>query len=595
MASDLLTWALPRIERLLPIDQDSLKEVLNYADSLPKDAAAEHLKNLLGDSAQSLEFISSFNQRRRNAPMQSNSAPSSKPSSRQPSPPADGGVPRARSRQQKPKKNIHALPARQIEDRGNYGGAYVKKDEEDYMAGSSKHSKVKDNSLASALSLASTPDISPEPPTTNAGVPSIISASASLQPSPAMTPKSSRTSSPAPSKSSPNKANQTKTKVTLVGGKAMHGASTALSDLDSAIRTLELQTNPLLSSNSAEDLAKRQCNCMATQHPLLSMAPNCLNCGKVICVKQGLGPCTSCNSPLLSADELHSILRVLKDERGKERQTANNATHKRAEVAAKPKPFSGRDFLSASASTSISPSPLASTHATPSTSRDASPGPTPSLLSSSKQDAGLLAAKDHRDKLLAFQSQNARRTQIHDEAADYSMPVMSADGSGTLRGNIWASPAERAMELKKQQRIMREMEFNARPEWERRKVVGSIDVSTGKVVKRFVRDEFEDQEDVGVSVGGAAEDGGELGGMAVERAEGERGKGAFSRNPLLGKMIRPVWKAEGEEVGETREAGGEVAQKKKSTWRRVQDDLDDNEDVILDGGAKGYPRDITVA
>jgi hypothetical protein len=61
-------WALPRLQRLLPLDDESLKQVIQFTDTLSKDAAAENLKNLLGDDAKSLEFISSFNLRRQNAP-----------------------------------------------------------------------------------------------------------------------------------------------------------------------------------------------------------------------------------------------------------------------------------------------------------------------------------------------------------------------------------------------------------------------------------------------------------------------------------------------------------------------------------------------
>src|SRR6202012_2793840 len=163
-----------------------------------------------------------------------------------------------------------------------------------------------------------------------------------------------------------------KTKVNISGGTAMHGASSTLSDLDSAIRSLEIQTNPSLSSsaNTPAEEEKRKCNCMATRHPLLDIAPNCLNCGKIICVKQGFGPCTFCGSPLLSTDEIAKVLRVLKDERGEERMKANNASHKKADVSyGKSKALTGRDFL-AQASYSGRSSPLSSGPATPVVSDD---------------------------------------------------------------------------------------------------------------------------------------------------------------------------------------------------------------------------------
>jgi len=65
-------------------------------------------------------------------------------------------------------------------------------------------------------------------------------------------------------------------------------------------------------------------------------------------------------------------------------------------------------------------------------------------------------------------------------------------------------------------------------------------------------------------------------------AESGGKKGAFSRNPLAAGLVRP----------KAREAGDE-GREKKSTWRRVQMDEDDNEQWILDGGVYGgRGRDI---
>ena len=54
--------------------------------------------------------------------------------------------------------------------------------------------------------------------------------------------------------------------------------------------------------------------------------------------------------------------------------------------------------------------------------------------------------------------------------------------------------------------------------------------------------------------------------------DARRNEGAFSRNPLLGGLIRPMARVEGEDHEKT---------KKTNKWRRVQDDNDDNEQVIL--------------
>ena len=538
MTEALVKWAVPQISRLLPLDEDSLKQIITYHDTLPRDVAAEQLGGLLGDSPQALEFIASFNSRRQTPPSEARPAPAASTAQ-------DEGVPKRQPKQPKKKANIHNLPARQVQDLGGASGAYRKQDEGDYMAGSSK--KKPQASLSNTLALQETPDARQLPVRTAGGMSRGSKAPPSASgplisdvlppPSQSSTP---RTASPAP----------TKTKVNITGGTNMHGAGKTLSDLDSAIRSLELQTNPTLASNqqSAEDLAKRRCNCMATRHPLLTIAPNCLNCGKIICVKEGLGPCTFCETPLLSSSEIASMVRVLKDERGKERQAANNATHKRAEVSQKPRAFTGRDFLSSSAAASTTASPLSS----------APP-------SEDEGDVAVSKAKEHRDKLLAFQANNAKRTRIYDEAADFDVPT-----SGT---NMWASPTERATELKRQQKIMREMEWNARPEYEKRRMVASIDVVGGKIVKRMAeveRPASDAEEDV------EEED------TTPVRRDDNAGSGAFSNNPLLGALIRPTARAE-----KGKAKGQEGSEGRKSAWRRVQDDNDDNEAWILDGGAYG--------
>ena len=300
----------------------------------------------------------------------------------------------------------------------------------------------------------------------------------------------------------------------------MHGASSILNELDAVIRSLEISTNGTLLDNE-----KRKCNCIGARHPLLTAAPNCLNCGKVICVKEGLGPCTFCGQPLLSAVEVQGMIQTLRDERGREKMLLDNAGNRRAEVSKKAIPFAPK--------VEVSMSPAEA------------------------------KAKEHRDRLLGFQAQNAKRTTVRDEAADFETPA-------TGRTNIWASPAERAKQLKQQQRVLAEQEWNARPEYEKRRQVISLDLTGKKTVKHMARIErpqaveSESEEEV----------------LAVSDSSGNRGGGTFSRNPLLGGLIKPVW-----EGGNGKEVEGDVPRKK--IWRRVQDDFEDNEAIILDGGAFG--------
>ncbi|MCJ1240648.1 hypothetical protein MMC14_008652 [Varicellaria rhodocarpa] len=525
------TWAIIQLSRLLPLDQDSLKQIIEYVSSLSKEAAAEHLKNLLGDSPQALEFITSFNSRR--------SPPKEPSSSSQPS-----ELPH-KSRKKKPKAPLNKLPPpRRPDDYGNVGEAYHKKDEGDYMPGSNRPRR--DPPLANALALTDKPSTRQLPLPTSSSTPTSRTALPKPPPS-AIGPlnsdlanvrQTSRTSSPTP-----------KAKIALSGGTSMHGASATINDLDSAIRALEIQTNPSLFSSQDDSL--RRCNCLATRHPLLVVAPNCLNCGKIICIKEGIGPCTFCSISLLSQSEIQSMVRSLKEERGREKMDLNNSSQRRAEVSKNTRAF--QQFFPAS-------------------------GQFPNIIASDESDS-ISQAHAQKDKLLTFQSQNTRRTHIIDEAADFETPVMGQ--------SMWASPVERAAQLKRQQKVLREQEWNAKPEYEKRRIVISVDLVGGKVVRRM--GQRRRSEDANYADRNGLEDNlNNIDNATTMNTESTGGTGAFGRNPLLGSLIRPVWAPKGkgkdESVDDTEEDKENGSREK---WRRVQDDNDDNEAWILDGGIYG--------
>lgn len=324
MANKLETWALPRLQQLLDLDEESLKQVITYADSLSGESAAEHLKNLLGDGAKSLDFISGFNLVRRQQQQQQQQQqiplpPSSAPASASTSTSASSNRPHAKG---KKKANIHALPPRQVEGHGNTTGAYQKRSEEDDYLARPARQRHKDQVADNLALRQSRPDATQLPLITDSAKPTTLPITAKPPPSASgplisdslSSRKNATTTTKGAMASSRTASPAAKTKINISGGTAMHGASTALTDLDSAIRSLEVQTNPSLTP-SAEDDLRRKCNCMATRHPLLDMAPNCLNCGKIICVKEGLAPCTFCKSPLLDQEDVLRVLRVLKDER----------------------------------------------------------------------------------------------------------------------------------------------------------------------------------------------------------------------------------------------------------------------------------------
>ncbi|KAM0483768.1 hypothetical protein ACHAPX_002264 [Trichoderma viride] len=546
--------SIHQLSRLLPLPDDELQQVLDYASTLSKTEAVTHFSNLLGDSPPVIDFISTFNARRKDptvpqpqpAAAHTPSASSSsrtQPKAQKPAAAAETiePVPRHARQGKKKKAPLHALEARRLDDYGGPAGkAYNKKDSDlEYITQRSSAPNSNQPSRGN-----SPPRPSNKEPTPVKAQPAKVEASTSQQQkssaasgyliSDGLSKKSKPKSTPVSRTSTPKPANSGNvTKVSISGGVPMAGQSTALADLDAAIRSLEITTNPTLE----KDTKSRRCNCVATRHPIQAAAPNCISCGKVICLKEGLGPCTFCGTPLLSADEIQAMVRELKDERGREKQAANAAAHRRADVAKTPAPFTPPRGLDGDA-TSLS--------------------------------EAAVKAREHRDKLLNFQAQNAKRTTVRDEAADFDV---SGAMSGT--GNMWATPEERAKELKRQQKIMREMEWNARPEYEKRQQVISIDLSGRRVVKTVApieRPATPEEDD---------DDGFEDTGVLQETSRNKNAGGAFSTNPLLGAAVRPVYDAKGK--------GGEAEGRgsRSKGWRRVQDDLDDNEGVILDGGAYG--------
>ncbi|KAI0508910.1 putative zinc finger motif, C2HC5-type-domain-containing protein [Xylaria bambusicola] len=513
-----------QLSRLLPLPDDELEQVLQYASTLSKAEAVDHFRNLLGDSPEVVEFIATFNSRRQDPKpsksSSSNTGAGTGPSSASPVEP----VPKFNKGQSKKKKApLHTpAPRRVVESGPAPGTVYNKKNlDEDYVV--RRPSPVVAPTVASTtIKTVHRQSATPPPPApkSQSGQGRLIS---DLPAPKSRSTPGSRSSTPAP-----------KTKVHIAGGTAMHGASTALSDLDDAIRALEMTTNP----SHTTDAALRRCNCVAARHPLLASAPNCLSCGKVICVKEGLGPCTFCGTSLLTSAEIQSMIRELRDERGREKMAIDRQAHKRAEVSKAPVPFSRP--------------------------RDAARTPSEAETK----------ALEHRDRLLGFQAQNARRTTVRDEAAEFDVSGAVA-GTG---GNIWATPEERARELKRQQKILREMEWNARPEYEKRRQVVSIDLVGGKVVRKMAPAERPTSPD---EPGAGQDDGPALEERSANRDRG--GGGAFSKNPLLGGLIKPVFDIKG------KGAAQEGRKANATKWRRVQDDLDDNENLILDGGVYGQP------
>ncbi|KAA8912665.1 hypothetical protein TRICI_003383 [Trichomonascus ciferrii] len=200
-----------------------------------------------------------------------------------------------------------------------------------------------------------------------------------------------------------------------------------LSDIDAALKQLEL--------NSGSKVRK-PCNCMASRHPLLEVAPNCLNCGKIVCAKEGLGPCTFCGEPLISNEHLREINQVLQSEK----EALASSMGKKAKQKA------GVDM-----GTTVS---------------------TLGLKNFGSSDA-LNQAEGRLNQLLEYQDTAAQRTKIIDQVSDFETPDAGV--------NRWASPMEQAQQLKRQQKQLRKLEEQRLARSGRGKKVISIDLKGNKV------------------------------------------------------------------------------------------------------------------
>ncbi|KAF9949427.1 hypothetical protein BGZ65_007340, partial [Modicella reniformis] len=101
-------------------------------------------------------------------------------------------------------------------------------------------------------------------------------------------------------------------------------AAGPLSDLEKAIRDIDLATE---AASAAKE--RKPCYCLATKHKLNVFAPNCLNCGKIICALEGPGPCTHCGQPVVSIEQQQAMILELKREKAALANQKNIANAKR--------------------------------------------------------------------------------------------------------------------------------------------------------------------------------------------------------------------------------------------------------------------------
>lgn len=279
-----------------------------------------------------------------------------------------------------------------------------------------------------------------------------------------------------------------------------------LKDIEAALNDLEVQK--AAENDSKSQGARRVCNCMATRHPLFEVAPNCLNCGKIICSKEGLQPCSFCGQELLSPQEKNEIIKILKSEKiGLDTEKANPV-----EKTTSPRVSSSRSKKGIVVSVGKGENLWKAQEAALKKAEEEKKR----LKELQEQDSqrqqeleeqikelehyektknvnpDLLQAQERLDTLLNFQATGAERTRIIDNAADFEMPHQSS-------GSMWLSPTERALQLKKQQKQQRKAEEQKKQRTGRTKKVVEMVIKDGKVkmVEKHVEvDTTEDDENI---------------------------------------------------------------------------------------------------
>ncbi|SCU77628.1 LAFA_0A02608g1_1 [Lachancea sp. 'fantastica'] len=223
-----------------------------------------------------------------------------------------------------------------------------------------------------------------------------------------------------------------------------------LQEIDDVLKVLELESPDT-------DPAKYVCNCRGTRHPLFEVAPNCLSCGKIICVLEGLhrNNCTYCGTELMTVEETSKIIDVLNQEK------LELATTNVPAVQERPKKSKAYKIASGAGTNLFSEQDRLFQKIEREKEREAKrkevmEGLEQSSAAANKEaadheneDPELRNAQDRLEKLLHFQDTSDQRTKIIDNASDFSMSNDS---------NIWGNAQDRALMLKKQQRNIRRWE-----------------------------------------------------------------------------------------------------------------------------------------
>ncbi|CAG8543282.1 9558_t:CDS:2, partial [Paraglomus brasilianum] len=292
-------------------------------------------------------------------------------------------------------------------------------------------------------------------------------------------------------------------------------------------------------SDNSKQTERVACDCQAIRHPLLTIAPNCLNCGKIICEFEGIGPCTYCGVPVLSREQQLELTRQSK----KQKQAKNQQPRKN-------KTSTGGTVRYAAM---VSGNMLQRNDQWVDLGTDKEEEKRLQQI----QEERRLAAERHKDKLLEFDRQDSRRTKIIDERSDFVLP-----GDGI---NQWLTLKERDELAKKQEANLKKLETPAY----RQRAVMTIDAVTRRVTVERIDTSIElEPPDSKATDEPIAKKNGQATVAPVRPRE-------------LGDIEGPRFIIQGEKAKES-SAGKSKNTNNKPRISRVQDDLNSSFDMAME-------------
>ncbi|EPY50803.1 thyroid receptor interacting protein [Schizosaccharomyces cryophilus OY26] len=451
-SSALEQWTKDNVLKLLPLDEESAVLVAQTALAAENaDDAKTHWISLLGESQETIEFVSEFNRRRFAASFSQKDAISKKLESNRPS--SYSAETMASSNISQRKQTNQARLSSSDGDKNKS----TKTDDELYKIQKFSQKSTGPGTLTSDLmgsKKASKPKAAPQ--------------------------------------------------VSKIEG---------LADIERAIHQVEISQR---SSNSN----RRSCDCQGRKHPLNEAAPNCLNCGKIICMLEGMGPCTFCKTPVISKTQQLELLQELKKAGSDLKQASNQKT--------KSKHMSSKHQFQKLNNSSIH-----------------------SIFIDPKQlEQKAIEAEQRKNVLLNFDRTAAQRTKIIDEAADFDPTMLASD--------TWASPAEKALNLVKVQQALAQKE-------KKKKKVLSISLS-GKKVVVDQKDESSDEE---------MPDDEQRKFMETKDIEASTKQKSSNVTRIPRKLARPVFRPQDQPKFKSG-LPKEIAEKINRSWSKVQDAVEED-------------------